>query len=227
MNRIIAVPAVVVGALCFAAPAAAQAPSGGLHAGDKLVRLRAILVAPQDSSSGITPTFPGEKVKVTDSFAPEIDFTYMATDNLGFELIAATTKHKAKGKTGTTGSIGSLASTWVLPPTLTAQWHFNPKGAVRPYVGVGINYTIFYSEKASSGLKAAVGPTHVRMSDSFGPAIQAGVDVDVGRNVFLNLDVKWIDIDTKARLATTAIGTQTVKVHIDPIVAGVGIGMKF
>ncbi|MBN8930529.1 MAG: OmpW family protein, partial [Rhizobium pusense] len=50
-----------------------------------------------------------------------------------------------------------LASTWVLPPTLTAQYHFNPKGAVRPYVGAGINYTIFWNEKASDGLQAAVG----------------------------------------------------------------------
>jgi outer membrane protein len=228
MNRISMVSAAIVGALGVAAPAAAApAPSGGLSAGDVLVRLRAIIVAPQDRSSGISPTFPGEKVKVTDSFAPEIDFTYMATDNLGFELIAATTKHKAKGKTGTTGSIGKLASTWVLPPTLTAQWHFNPKGAVRPYVGAGVNYTIFYSEKASDGLETAVGDTHVKMSNSFGPAVQAGVDVDIAPNVFLNFDVKWIDIDTKAKLSTTAIGTQTVKVHIDPIVAGIGVGMKF
>jgi len=227
MNRIFALPVIVVGTLCLAAPAAAQSPSGGLSAGDKLVRLRAIIVAPQGGSSGISPTFPGEEVKVTDSIAPEIDVTYMATDHLGFELIAATTKHKAKGKTGTTGSIGTLASTWALPPTLTAQWHFNPKGSVRPYVGAGINYTIFYSEKASKGLETAVGDTRVTMSDSFGPAVQAGVDLDIGREVFLNLDVKWIDMDTKAKLATAAIGTQAVKVHIDPIVAGIGIGMKF
>jgi len=203
-------------------PQAAQA-----KAGDVLVRARAILVTPQERSGSVLPTFPGEKVKVSDSWAPEVDFTYMATDHVGFELIAATTKHHASGKTGTTGSIGKLASTWVLPPTLTAQYHFNPAGHVRPYVGAGINYTIFYSEKASSGLKAAVGPTKVNMKNSLGPAIQAGVDFDIGKNVFLNLDAKWIQIDTTARLDTTALGTEKVKVHLDPLVIGIGIGTKF
>jgi len=203
-------------------PQAAQA-----KAGDVLVRARAILVAPQERSGSVLPTFPGEKVKVSDSWAPEVDFTYMATDHVGFELIAATTKHHASGKTGTTGSIGKLASTWVLPPTLTAQYHFNPAGHVRPYVGAGVNYTIFYSEKASSGLKAAVGPTKVNMKNSLGPAIQAGVDFDIGKNIFLNLDAKWIQIDTTARLDTTALGTEKVKVHLDPLVIGIGIGTKF
>ena len=203
-------------------PQAAQA-----KAGDVLVRARAILVTPQERSGSVLPTFPGEKVKVSDSWAPEVDFTYMATDHVGFELIAATTKHHASGKIGTTGSIGKLASTWVLPPTLTAQYHFNPAGHVRPYVGAGVNYTIFYSEKASSGLKAAVGPTKVNMKNSLGPAIQAGVDFDIGKNVFLNLDAKWIQIDTTARLDTTALGTEKVKVHLDPLVIGIGIGTKF
>jgi len=203
-------------------PQAAQA-----KAGDVLVRARAILVTPQERSGSVLPTFPGEKVKVSDSWAPEVDFTYMATDHVGFELIAATTKHHASGKTGTTGSIGKLASTWVLPPTLTAQYHFNPAGHVRPYVGAGVNYTIFYSEKASSGLEAAVGPTKVNMKNSLGPAIQAGVDFDIGKNVFLNLDAKWIQIDTTARLDTTALGTEKVKVHLDPLVIGIGIGTKF
>lgn len=210
---------------------AAPAPTGGervgIRAGDVLVRLRAILVAPNESSGSILPAFPGEKVKVNNSPMPEIDFTYMATDHIGFELIASTTKHKASGRTGTTGSIGKLASTWVLPPTLTAQYHFLPTSHVRPYVGAGINYTVFWNEKASGGLEAAVGPTHVHMSDSFGWAAQAGVDVDITPKVFLNFDVKYIDIDTKVRLDTTAAGTQRVKVSLDPLVFGVGVGMRF
>jgi outer membrane protein len=157
---------------------------------------------------------------------PEVDVTWMATDSIGFELIAATTKHSASGTSGTTGGIGKLASTWVLPPTLTAQYHFNSAGAVRPYVGAGINYTIFYSEKASSGLKSAVGPTKVHLSDSVGWAAQAGIDVDITPKFFLNLDVKYIDMDTTATLRTTAIGTQKLRVHLDPVVVGVGVGFR-
>lgn len=124
----------------FAAAAAASVPAYS-KAGDFIVRGRVILVAPNDSSGSVHPTFPGEDVKVDNAWAPEIDGTYMATDHIGFELIAATTKHHVSGKNGTLGSIGQLASTWVLPPTLTAQYHFAPEGKVRPYLGAGLNYT--------------------------------------------------------------------------------------
>lgn len=218
-----------VAALLAAMPAAAQtdrADRSAVEKGAVLLRLRGIVVAPNERSEGIVPAFPGEKVSVSTSFMPEVDLTYMATDHLGFELIAATTKHHADGRTGTTGSIGKLASTWVLPPTLTAQYHLNPAGRVRPYVGAGVNYSVFWNEKASRGLEAAVGPTRVHMDDSVGWAVQAGIDVDVTPRMFLNLDVKYIDIDTTARLDTTAIGTQRVRVHIDPLVVGVGFGIR-
>jgi outer membrane protein len=196
-------------------------------AGDVYVRLRAIMVAPNESSSDILPAFPGEKVKVNNSVMPEIDFTYMATDHIGVELIAATTKHRASGTTGTTGSLGKLASTWVLPPTLTLQYHPIADGPIRPYVGAGVNYTLFYSEKPSAALVAAVGPTRVRMSSSFGFAGQAGIDIDINKSMFLNFDVKYIGIDTTARLSTTAAGVQRVKINLDPLVFGAGIGMRF
>ncbi|MBO9713295.1 OmpW family outer membrane protein [Sphingomonas sp.] len=213
-------------ALGAATPALAQDGKTGIEAGDVLLRVRTIVVAPNEKSGSVLPAFPGEKVKISDSVMPEVDVTYMATDHIGFELIASTTKHKASGETGTTGSIGRLATTWVLPPTLTAQYHFMPKAKVRPYVGAGLNYTIFWNETPSKGLEAAVGPTRVRMRDSFGWAAQAGVDIDLTPRVFLNLDVKYIDIDTTARLSTTAAGVQKVDIRIDPLVFGVGVGIR-
>jgi outer membrane protein len=197
------------------------------EAGDVLIRLRGIVVAPNEESSGILPAFPGETASVSNAAAPEVDVSYMATDRIGFELIAATTRHSASGVTGTTGNIGRLSSTWVLPPTLTVQFHPLPNSAVRPYVGVGVNYSLFYAEEASSALEAAVGRTRVTMSDSFGWAVQAGVDIDIGRNLFLNLDIKYIDIDTTATLRTANAGTQRVRMNLDPLVFGVGIGKRF
>jgi outer membrane protein len=214
-----------VSALALAASSAFAAPAQA-EAGDVYVRLRGIVVMPNESSSGILPAFPTEQVKISNSVMPEVDLTYMATDHVGFELIAATTKHHASGKTGTTGGIGRLASTWVLPPTLTAQYHFSPSAKARPYVGAGVNYTLYYSEKASSGLEAAVGATRVRMKSSFGWAAQAGVDIDLSPKTFLNVDVKYVDMDTTARLDTTAIGTQRVRIDINPIIVGVGIGFR-
>jgi outer membrane protein len=196
------------------------------EAGDTFIRVRGIVVAPNEDSTGITPAFPTETVSVNNAVAPEVDITHMVTDNVGFELIAATTKHSVAGKAGTTGTIGKLASTWVLPPTLTVQYHFAPEANVRPYVGAGVNWTLFYSENASRGLEAAVGPTNVRLSSSFGWAAQAGMDIKLNEKMFLNFDLKYIDMETNARLRTTAAGTQRVGVDINPFVFGVGVGFK-
>lgn len=195
-------------------------------AGDSYVRARGIVVAPNEKSGGILPSLPDEKVKVDNAVVPEVDITHMVTDNIGFELIAATSKHSVSGTTGTTGSIGKLASTWVLPPTLTAQYHILPQAKVRPYVGAGINYTLFYSEKASDAFEAAAGDTHVHLKSSFGWAAQAGVDIDLTDKMFLNLDIKYIDIRTTARLVTEDLSTQRVKVNLNPIVVGVGLGFR-
>ncbi len=207
-------------AMLVAAPAAAKQ-------GDFLLRARAVIVAPNASSGGIMPAFPTETVSVGNSFAPELDLTWFATDHIGFEVIAATTRHAINGTSGTTGSIGRLASTWVLPPTLTVQYHFIPDGHVRPYVGAGINYSVFWDTKASDGLVAAVGPTHIGLSDSVGWALQAGIDIDLTKKFFLNFDLKYIGIKTTGYLDSTAIGRQTVRVNLDPLVGGVGIGFRF
>ncbi|HEY4547561.1 MAG TPA: OmpW family protein [Pedomonas sp.] len=195
------------------------------EAGDWLVRARAIWVSPTESSSGIEPAFPDDRVGVGADVMPELDFTYFATKNVGFELILGTTKHNVTGRRGLAG-LGTVADTWVLPPTLTAQYHFAPDAKVRPYVGAGLNYTIFYNEDASSSLNAAIGDTSVKLKDSVGYALQAGVDIDLTEKVFLNLDVKYIDMDTTATLRTGNL-VNKVDVSIDPIVAGIGIGMRF
>jgi outer membrane protein len=204
--------------------AAAAATPAQAEQGDVLLRARGILVAPTEDSSGIEPAFPNDEVSVSNSVTPEVDISYFLTDHLALELIAATSKHDVNGKGGLE-PIGELADTWVLPPTLTLQYHFAPSAKVRPYVGAGLNYTLFYSEDASDGLEDAIGDTKVELEDSFGFALQAGVDFDITKKLFLNLDVKYIDIDTKAKLTTGAL-VNRVKVSIDPIVVGVGIGMK-
>lgn len=212
-------------ALVAATPALAQ--DTGLSKGDVIVRLRGILVAPNESSGGIQPSLPTEKVRVDDSFMPEVDLTYMLTDAVGVEVIASTTKHSVFGITGVTGGIGKLASTWVLPPTATVNYHFNNKGAIRPYLGAGVNWTIFWNSKPTAAFEAAAGKTHVGMSDSVGVAAQAGVDIDLGPKMFLNLDVKYITIKTDATLVTAGLGTQKVHVALDPLVFGAGVGFKF
>lgn len=214
-------------AAAFAATALSAAAPAAAKAGDWLIRARAIGVLPTDggNNGAVLPTFPTASINVGNAYVPELDFTYMATDTIGFELILATAKHSAKA-TGALAGLGKVASTYVLPPTLTAQYHFMPEASVRPYIGAGINYTIFYSEKAKDSLENAIGATKVSMKSDVGYAIQAGVDIDLTDKVFLNLDVKYIDINTRAKLTTGAL-VNTIQVDLDPIVAGIGFGMRF
>ncbi|MBU3079367.1 OmpW/AlkL family protein [Sphingomonas quercus] len=198
--------------------------------GDLLVRLRAIMVAPQETHSHVMPLGDGSRVKVSNDVVPELDFTYMWTNNIGTELILATSKHNISGfgaETTTARRLGKLASTYALPPTLILQYHFNPDGAFRPYVGAGVNYTIFYSRKPSKALEAAVGDTDVKLKNSFGYALQGGFDIPVGKRSFVNVDVKFIDMDSKARLTTAGAGVLRVNSHIDPVVVGIGYGLRF
>jgi outer membrane protein len=199
-------------ALCLPAvqaSAAEDVPMGGIHAGDVLVRLRAISILPDVRTNN---TLSALNVDVNNATVPELDFTYMIRDNIGVELILGTSRHQM------TSSLGGLGGVNVLPPTLLLQYHFNHQGRVRPYVGAGINYTYFYN----NGLNAGGQPISID-HHSFGPALQAGVDVQVAKNLFINADIKKIWMKTDASLGGSSLGT----LHIDPLVAGIGVGMKF
>lgn len=177
--------------------------------GDILARFRVINVSPDVSS---TDTLSAIHSDVKSSTVPEVDFTYMITNNIGAELILGTSRHELKS------DLGSLGKVSVLPPTLTVQYHFNPEGSIRPYAGVGVNYTRFYS----NDLK--VGSSNVDIDkNSWGLAAQVGVDVAINKDWFVNVDVKKIQLDTRARLNGADIG----KLTLDPWVFGLGIGTKF
>ena len=197
--------AVIAMATAFSATAAQAA------AGDVLVRVRAIMVAPNEGSrTGALDTLGA---KVNNDVVPEVDFTYMLTNNIGAELIAGTSMHKISSGGATIGK------TYVLPPTLTLQYHLAPEAAIRPYIGVGLNYTIFYSEKS----KGPIDGSDLALKDSFGFAGQIGVDIDLTKKFFLNLDLKYIDMKAKAKLNGAGIG----KMDLNPLVIGIGFGTRF
>lgn len=193
--------------------------------GDILVRLRGIGVIPTHKSGGIAPDLLTSGLDPQPAVVPEVDFTYMATKNIGLELILATSPHDLDG-TGAISGLGNAAETMLLPPTLLVQYHFDTGTGFKPYVGAGINYTIAYSENASRSLEAVLGPTSVRAGDSLGWALQAGVDYFFNDRWFVNLDVKYIDISLDVTLNSQ--GTiRTTEVDINPVVVGIGIGYRF
>lgn len=211
--------------LLISAALAALATPVFAETGDFLVRLRGVVVAPTEEAGPVLPAFPTGSVSVDNAVVPELDFTYFLTDNIAAELILATSPHDVSGE-GALAGLGEIVDSMVLPPTLTLQWHFAPDAAIRPYVGVGVNWSIFYSEDAKDSLVAAIGPTNVDIDDSVGVAFQAGLDIPLGDRWFLNADVKYIDIDTTATLTTGGL-VNTIDIDLDPIVAGIGVGMRF
>lgn len=215
--------ALVLIAACFVGTAPAEA-------GDWLVRLRAINIDPDSSSSAVRTNgtdIAGSGVSVDDATVPELDITYMPNPNFGIELILGTAEHDVFGE-GSLAALGKIADVDVLPPTLLFQYHFAPNGTIRPYVGAGVNFTLFYDETASSGFEtAAGGSSNVDLDESVGLAGQVGVDIGSG-DWFFNIDLKYIQIDTTATITTPgALGTVDVDVDINPIVLGVGFGRKF
>ena len=174
-----------------------------------MVRARAIGVLP-DESATIVPI--GGDTKIDDTVVPELDFTYFFAKNWAVELILATTPHDVS-HTPTGLDLGSV---WLLPPTLTAQYHFDPDSdSFRPYFGAGINYTIFYNVDD--------GPLSIDYGNSFGFALQAGVDFPIGNGWTINADVKKIFINTDVTIA----GVAHADVDIDPWVAGLGVGYRY
>jgi outer membrane protein len=210
-------PALVCAALLGAAGAHAQTDDDrGFRAGDFLIRVRAIGVIPEDTSSSIS--LIGGNVNVTATPAPEVDLSYFLTDHVAAELIAARTRHEISASGTALGRV-DVGSTYILPPTLTLQYHFVPRGLIDPYLGAGLNVSFWYDTSPAGGAVTKVGLNTVA-----GPAVQAGFNVKMGHGLFANFDVKQIFIDPEARIDGGAIVART---HLDPTVVGAGIGLRF
>ena len=191
-----------VAALTLVATGAAMAQD--FNAGSLLVRARAVHLDSANKDS------TGLNLSVNDKWLPEVDLTYFVSPNLAAELIL-TVPQKHTLSAGD-AKIGSLKH---LPPTLTVQYHFNAGSGVKPYVGAGLNYTRFSSVKLPEGVGIK--------KNSTGLALQAGVDVAISKDLYLNFDVKKVAISTKVSAGGAEIG----KFKVDPVLVGVGLGWRF
>lgn len=227
--------AVALAAAVFA-PIAAQA-----EAGDWVVRARAVNVAPNEDSKlgktvnqNVAPVMsPSAELAVSDKVIPELDISYYFTKNIAAELILAVgTRHNVsiQKEAGVTVPNQDLGSVNLLPPTLTAQWHFNPDQMIDPYIGAGINYTIMLDRNLKVGRGPLAGTKIKIDSDSWGPALQAGVDINLKDGWLINADVKYVWLDTDVKLKNPLAGNAWTKIDsldINPWVVGIGIGKKF
>ncbi|MHA3789222.1 OmpW/AlkL family protein [Flavobacterium hauense] len=194
------------------------------------IRLRGIAVVPDESAK--IGTIGGD-VAISSTFIPELDFTYFFTKNFAAELILGTSKHDVSTTGSDISAIGGptnanieLGSVRLLPPTLTFQYHFFPLADkdFKPYVGAGINYTIFYDAKPGKTVKG------IEYDNALGYAFQLGFDYMINDKFFVNVDAKklFLNTDVKVDASNLAPGLSIpAEVDIDPWLFGFGVGMKF
>lgn len=184
--------------------------------GDWIIRAGLTNVSPNDGSSGSGGIgLANDDIGVDSGTSATFSFTYMYSDNMGVEILAALPfEHDITLK-----GAGKVAETEHLPPTVSLEYHFNPKNDVRPYVGAGINYTTFLDTDTTGVLAGA----KLDLDDSWGLALTAGVDVDINKDWFFNASVRYMNIETTAEIT----GLTDIDVDINPYVYTLGFGTTF
>jgi len=190
-----------VAAVCALSSGAAFAQQAE---GPWMVRVRAVHLDSANKDS------TGLDLSINDKWIPEVDVSYFFTPNFAAELVLTyPQKHDLRAGGAKIGSLKHL------PPTLLAQYHFTGLGNFKPYVGAGINYTRF----SDVNLPAGVGIDR----NSWGGALQIGMDYQLSKNLYLNFDVKKVTIKTDVSAAGSKIGS----FKVDPVLVGVGLGWRF
>jgi outer membrane protein len=197
-----------------AAPALAQ-DVRGKQAGDIVLGAGVIGVFPRSSGSTTIGGTPHASATAT----PQLDLTYFLSPNFAVNVIAATTRHDVEVRNSALGTVG-LGRVWLLPPTVTLQYHPLPASRFSPYFGVGLNYTVAYGE--GGGRHPAV--TQVDVENAWGFALNAGVDYEITPNWVANVDVKrlWLSPDVRVNN-----GTIRGQADLDPWIIGAGVRYRF
>ena len=176
-----------------------------------LVRARAVHLAPADKSDPIAGAGNADRISVESRTIPEFDISYFFTRNVAAELVLTyPQKHDVMLDGAVIGSFKHL------PPTLLAQYRFDPIGSFTPYLGAGLNYTRISSVHL-------LGDTASLENHSFGPALQAGVDFAIDSHWSVNVDLKRVNI----RSDVTVGGAKISAVRVDPTLFAVGAGYRF
>lgn len=209
---------------------------------DFSINVGAIHVKPDESSTNLNviETVAGlpsnsTRVAVGNDTQIGLTFDYRINQNFGLQLIAATPfSHDLKVKGSAIDGL-NIGKTKHLPPTLMAQYHFTQHHAFQPFVGVGVNYTTFFSERINPELEGALIALDVttaaddvtlNLSESWGLALQAGFNYQLTERMGIHFMVSKMAIDTTGKVKVNGNTVQSVNVDIDPVVAMLGFRWK-
>ncbi len=211
------------------------------QAGDILVRGGYTTVNPDSDKAAILlggSDATGASLSVDDNAQLGLNFVYFFDSNWAIELLAATPFTHDVTLNDPTAALGGalgvpagldgakLAEVTHLPPTLSALYYFDTGSEFKPYVGLGINYTIFFDESFESAPKS-LGLSNLELDGSFGYSVQVGADYDLGDNWSVNVSARYIDISTDATFAVGGDNIGKANVDVDPMVYSVMLGYTF
>jgi len=203
------------------------------QAGDILIRGGATMVSPDSGKSPVLlggSADNGMSLSVDDNTQLGLNFVYFFDSNWAIELLAATpfthdvTIHDPKGTLGVDGA--KLAEVSHLPPTLSALYYFDTGTALKPYVGAGLNYTIFFDEEFEAAPKS-LGLSNLELDGSFGYSVQVGADYEIDKNWSVNVSARYIDINTDVTFDVGGDPIGSSSVDVDPMVYSVMLGYTF
>lgn len=224
--------------LSLSVPVVAQ----NYQAGDVLVRGGLTSVQPDSNKAGVyVDALGGDtalSVSVDNNSQLGLNLVYFFDSNWAVELLAATpfshdiTVHDSDPVNTSEAVFGvnvdgvTLAEVKHLPPTLSALYYFNTESSFKPYLGAGINYTVFFDEEFKSTPKS-LGFNDLELDGSFGYALQVGADYQLNKNWHINVSARYIDIATEAnfKIGSTIKGSSDV--DVDPMVYSVMVGYQF
>jgi outer membrane protein len=214
-----------------------QAAAAGDNNGNFMVRVLGAGIITQDDLSSLRSVSgapvpdlkaAGFDASVSDEVVPAATLTYFLNKNFALELLCCFAQHNVdlKAPAGFAALSGSVAETWIFPPAVTLQYHFDGMGPIKPYIGAGVQYIAFFSEKTASNTLQA---SSVDIDGAFGATIQAGIDIAMGGGWYLNADVKKTWLDTTATWRNSAVtgGDIVAKVDLDPLIVSAGLGYRF
>lgn len=200
--------------------------------GELILRAGLTTVAPNDDSGKVATEFldlgaTNMEVGVDSNTQLGLNVALMMTDNWAVELLAATPfTHDINLEKSQLGlGDGKLAEVTQLPPTVSALYYFNTQAQLKPYVGLGLNYTLFFNEDFTSA-REVQGFSDLDLDSSFGLSAQVGFDYQINANWLFNASIRYIDINTEANFKVGGL-TSSVKVDVDPYVYSLTLGYKF
>jgi len=199
-------------AVASLAPIAAQAQA---QENPWMVRVRAVDLLWQNGQSG---DLSAGNVKAKNQIIPEFDVSYFFTKNIAAELVLTWPQQVNITAGPGNENIGKISA---LPPSLLAQYHFTDLGAIKPYVGVGVNYTIFGNRQNFPGASNSVQVDN----SSVGIVGQIGADYMFDKNWGMNIDLKYATMSTNVK--TVQGGTNLGKLTLNPWMPAVGVTYKF